>query len=352
MLQGINMISNPAKTPHISIVTPVYGCRDCLDTLYQQLVASLEKITPDFEIIMVNDASPDRAWETIVEFSRCDERVKGINFSRNFGQHYALSAGLHHAAGDWVVVMDCDLQDSPEEIGKLYAKAQEGFDVVFGKRVLRQDNPLKKLGSRFFWATYDYFTEQKSDHSVANFSIISRKVVDEYRKFSEQSRTYVLSIRWLGFKTVHIPIDHGQRETGKSSYTLRKLLRLAFEGIVSHSNKPLRLSIGFGFGMAFLAILFAGKLVYDFAFLSKPVAGWTSVMVSIYFLSGMLMANMGLLGVYLGKIFNETKGRPIYVIQDRVGFTDADWHSSDINSVAVTPYFGKHPVEHRNDKSG
>ena len=120
------MISNPDKTPHISVVTPVYGCRDCLDTLYQQLVTALEKITPDFEIIMVNDASPDHAWETIVEFSRRDERVKGINFSRNFGQHYALSAGLHHAAGDWVVVMDCDLQDSPEEIGKLYAKAQEG----------------------------------------------------------------------------------------------------------------------------------------------------------------------------------------------------------------------------------
>ncbi|MDC1286919.1 glycosyltransferase family 2 protein [Gammaproteobacteria bacterium] len=342
------MISNPDNPPHISVVTPVYGCRDCLDTLYQQLVAALEKITPDFEIIMVNDASPDHAWETIAEFSQRDKRVKGINFSRNFGQHYALSAGLHHAAGDWVVVMDCDLQDSPGEIGKLYAKAQEGFDVVFGKRVVRQDNSLKKLGSRLFWATYDYFTEQKSDHSVANFSIISRKVVDEYCKLSEQSRTYVLSIRWLGFKTVHIPIDHGLREVGRSSYTLRKLVHLAADGIVAHSNKPLKLAIGFGFGMAFVAILFALKLVYDFAFLSKPVAGWTSVMVSMYFLSGILMANMGLLGVYLGRIFNETKGRPIYVIQDQVGFTDANRHPFDTTGNTAPSYSRSHPAEHSN----
>ena len=318
------MTSKTAQAPHVSIVTPVYGCRACLYSLYERLRTTLEEITSDFEIIMVNDASPDDAWETIVELNRSDRRVKDVNFSRNFGQHFAISAGLHRAMGNWVVIMDCDLQDSPEEISKLYSKAQEGYDVVFGKRAMRQDNSFKKIGSRIFWAVFDYFTEQKSDHSVANFSIISRKVVKQFCSFSEQNRSYALSIRWLGFNQAEIPIKHNLREIGKSSYTLRKMLSLALDTIVSHSNKPLRLSIGLGFTMAFLAIVFAGKLVFDYILLSKPVEGWTSVMVSIYFLSGMLLANMGLLGLYMGKIFNETKGRPIYVIEDQVGFTGDD----------------------------
>ena len=329
------MTSNLVQTPHISVVTPVYGCRDCLGDLHRRLVETLEKITPDFEIIMINDASPDGAWDSITELSRIDRRVKGINFSRNFGQHFAISAGLHHAKGDWVVVMDCDLQDTPEEIDKLYIKAQQGFDVVFAKRVERQDNSIKKFGSHLFWVVFDYFTEQKSDSSIANFSIISRKVVNNFCKFSEQNRSFVLFIRWLGFKTAHIPIGHSLRTIGKSSYNFKKMVYLALDGIISQSNKPLRLSITFGFSIAFLSLLFASKLLFDYLFFSKPVAGWTSVMVSIYFLSGILLANMGLLGLYIGKIFNETKGRPLYVIDDQVGFTDIDDIIAD--SVRKTP---------------
>lgn len=314
------MSSTTNPVPHISIVTPVYGCKGCLISLHQRLVAALEPIASEFEIIMVNDASPDNAWETIVKLNSYDSRVKGINFSRNFGQHYAITAGLHHATGDWVVVMDCDLQDKPEEIPKLYRKAQEGYDVVFGKRVERQDNPLKKISSRLFWLIFDYFTEQHSDHTIANFSIISQKVVENFRCFSEQNRSFQLFVRWLGFKTVEIPLEHGEREEGKSSYTFRKLVNLALDGILSHSNKPLRLSITFGFLIAFLALVYTGKLVIGYIFWETPVAGWTSVMVSIYFLSGILMANMGLLGLYIGKIFNEVKGRPLYIVCDYSGF--------------------------------
>ncbi len=305
-----------SKKIHISVVTPVYGCENCLELLYQRLEATLETITAHFEIIMVNDASPDNAWKMIQHLASQDQRVKGINLSRNFGQHYAITAGLDYAKGEWVVVMDCDLQDQPEEIVKLYNKTQEGFDVVFGRRYARQDNYFKQLGSKLFYKVYGYFTETSVDNTVANFSIIAKKVVKEFRKLSEHSRSYPLFINWLGFNYACVDIEHAKRGEGKSAYTFRKLMHLAIDSIVSQSNKPLRLSIKFGFLMSFISVLYAIWLTIRYFIYSVPVEGWTSVMVSIYFLSGLLFCNMGFLGLYIGKIFDETKTRPLYIVQE------------------------------------
>lgn len=304
------------NNPHISIVTPVYGCCKSLNNLYERLNKTLSSITNDFEIIMVNDASPDNAWEAIKELAKKDDRVKGINLSRNFGQHYAITAGLDYANGYWVVVMDCDLQDQPEEITKLYNKAQEGYDIVFGRRVERQDSFFKKLSSKLFFKVYDYFTESKTDNSIANFSIISKKVVEEMRKLKEQNRSYPLFVNWLGFKRTSIEIVHSKREEGKSSYTLKKLIDLAIDGIVAQSNKPLKLSIKFGFIISFVSLLYTIWLVLRYFIFSIPVEGWTSMMVSFYFIGGLLFANMGFLGLYIGKIFDETKNRPLYVVSE------------------------------------
>ncbi len=302
----------------ISVVTPIYGCCSNLDLLYRELKEVLTSISKDFEIIMVNDASPDKAWDKIVFLSEKDSRVKGINLARNFGQHYAISAGLDFASGDWVVVMDCDMQDQPKEIIKLYNKAIEGYDVVFGRRAIRKDNFIKKMGSKLFYKIYSYFTDINIDSSIANFSIISSKVVKEFRKIKEQNRSYPLFINWLGFKNrANIDIEHAKREDGKSSYTFKKLINLAVDSIVSHSNKPLRLSIKFGFILSTLSIFYALWLVIGYFLYGVPVAGWTSVMVSIYFISGLLFANMGILGLYIGKIFNEVKDRPLYIIQNK-----------------------------------
>lgn len=306
-------MSNPV---HISVVTPVYGCSKSLAQLYTRLEKTLSTITHEFEIIMVNDASPDNAWESIKELAAKDSRVKGINFSRNFGQHRAITAGLDYAKGNWVVVMDCDLQDQPEEIIKLYNKAQEGYDVVFGRRHERKDSTFKQLGSTVFYKILDYFTESKVDSSIANFSIVSSKVIDELKKLKEQNRLYPLFINWLGFKRADINIEHASREEGKSSYTFSKLINLALDGIVSQSNKPLKMAIKFGFLMSFFSLMYATWLVVRFFIFSVPVEGWTSVMVSIYFIGGLLFANMGLLGLYIGKTFDETKNRPLYVIQE------------------------------------
>ena len=303
---------------HISVVTPVYGCGNTLHTLYSRLINTLTQITEDFEIIMVNDASPDNAWETIVKLAQQDKRVKGINFSRNFGQHRAITAGLDYAEGDWVVVMDCDLQDQPEEILKLYKKAQEGYEVVWGKRTYRKDHFLKKLSSNFFHVIYNYFTEQNKDSSIANFSIVSKSVIQHIAQLREQNRNYPIFIDWLGFKSTQIQINHAARDEGKSSYTFRKLINMAIDNIVSQSNKPLRLSITFGFLIAFGSFLFALYLIGRYITSGVPVAGWTSVMVSIYFIGGLLFANLGFLGLYIGKIFDETKNRPLYIIKETI----------------------------------
>jgi len=308
----------------LSVVTPVYGCSKTLEILYTRLHDTLTRITDDFEIIMVNDASPDNAWEVIQSLANKDSRVKGINLARNFGQHRAISAGLDFAEGEWVVVMDCDLQDQPEEILKLYNKTQEGYDIVFGKRLKRKDTFFKKFGSQLFHKVYNYFTESNTNNSTANFSIISSKVVSKIRLLREQSRAYSLVVNWVGFKRADINIEHAERPSGHSTYTLSKQINLAIDSIVSQSNKPLKLSIKFGFLLALFSFLYGTWLIIRYFIFSVPVQGWTSMMVSLYFIGGLLFANMGILGLYIGKTFDETKNRPLYIIKEMTFGTNAE----------------------------
>lgn len=300
--------------PHISVVIPVYQAESCLHELYRRLKASLETLTTDFEIILVEDRGGDRSWEVIRELAQVDSRVKGIQFSRNFGQHYGITAGLDHSDGDYVVVMDCDLQDRPEEIPKLYAKACEGYAVVYARRAVRQDHLLKRLSSKIFYAIFDYLIEQHSDPAIANFGVYSRKVIESYRSMRESVRTFPLFVRWLGFPSIAIDVEHAPRYRGSSSYTFDKLMHLAINSIVSQSNRPLRLSIKFGFFMAFCSLLVGSYYLLRYFLYSIPVAGWTSVIVSIYFLAGLFFINTGFIGLYVGRIYDETKRRPLYVI--------------------------------------
>ena len=300
--------------PHISIVTPVYGCAQALPELYKRLVKTLTPITENFDIIMVNDHSPDEAWKIISDLAQKDPRVKGIDLSKNFGQYHAITAGLDYAEGDWVVVMDCDLQDQPEEIQKLYKKAQEGYDVVFGRRYERKDTFLKKSTSYIFHRTFEMLSGMKDDPGTSNFSIVARRVVKYLRRMREQSRYYPAFVDWLGFKRAIIDIEHAPRAHGKSSYSIDKLVNLAIDTIISHSNKPLKISVKLGFVMTFLSLLYAFKLFVGYFIYGIDVPGWTSVMVSIYILAGLLFALIGIAGLYIGKIFNETKHRPLYVI--------------------------------------
>ena len=304
--------------PHISVVTPVYGCRTCLGQLYVRLQSTLEKISRDFEIIMVDDSSPDNAWAVIEELCARDSRVKGIRLSRNFGQHYAITAGLDHVSGEWVVVMDCDLQDQPEEILKMYARAKEGFDVVFGRRVNRQDGFLKRTSSRAFTALMSFLMDQKLDPTTANFGVYRRSVIDGFKRIRDVDRSFPVFVLWLGFRRTAVDIEHAKRAEGKSSYTLGKLISFAVSTITSYSNKPLILSIYFGLIMSGCSLLTGVYFVLRFLHRGVGVEGWTSLMVSLYFIGGLLFANLGIIGLYVGKAFNQAKGRPLYVIREAV----------------------------------
>lgn len=303
-----------SNTPHISVVIPVYKCADCLHELYRRLVITLDKINSNFEIIFVNDASPQNDWEIIKELINHDSRVKGINLARNFGQHHAITAGLDLSIGKWIIVMDGDLQDQPEEIHKLYQKAQEGFEIVFGRRFNRQDGYFKKQCSRIFYKLFSYLTETKQDETIANYGIYHRKVIDTILIMRENLRYFPTAVRWVGFRSTSIDICHGRRNVGLSSYSFKKRLNLALNVIVAFSDKPLKIIAKLG---ATLAALSFGYAIYIFLLSitkNRPVEGWSSLMVSIWFLSGIIISILGISGLYISRTFDEVKKRPIYVI--------------------------------------
>ena len=300
----------------ISVVTPVYNAVSILPLLYERLVVCLEQITNEFEIIFVNDGSPDCPWSAIQELAAKDERVVGVNLSRNFGQHSAITAGLNYSTGDWIVVMDCDLQDQPEEIKKFYAKAQEGYDIVFGRRVDRQDSFLKKFFSRLFYKIFGYLTETKQDPTVANFGIYSRKVVDAVLSMNDYIRCFPVMVRWVGFKSIAIDIDHAERCNGCSSYSFKKLVTLAFNVIISFSDKPLRIVVKLGSFISLVSFLYALYIVFSVFGGSDKLLGWPSIIVSMSFFSGLIIFIIGIVGLYIGKIFEGTKRRPIYIVDN------------------------------------
>jgi dolichol-phosphate mannosyltransferase len=308
-------MTNPASHPHISVVIPVYKARDCLAELYRRLEQALAPINPDFELVLVEDGGEDGTWEEIALLAQRDERVKGVKLSRNFGQHYAITAGLDYATGDWVVVMDCDLQDQPEEIGKLYHKAQEGFDLVFARRQSRNDSLYRRLSSNLFTLLYNYLGDIKVDNSIANFSISSSRVIDCVRQFRERNRSFQILLNSVGFRRGYVNVAHSARFAGESSYTFGKLLDLAIQCIVSQSNKPLRLSIRFGFALSLLSVVYGVIIVVRYLSSGITVPGWTTLVVLVCFLGGLGFANLGILGLYLGKAFDELKGRPLYCVE-------------------------------------
>lgn len=301
---------------HISVVIPVYKAEACLQELYSRLVSSLTKITSEFEIILVEDCGGDASWNIIKQLASTDNRVLGLKFSRNFGQHYGITAGLDHCKGDWVVVMDCDLQDQPEEIINLYQKAQEGYEIVLGRLIKRKHPLLKRFTSWCFYKVLNYFLDINHDGSVGNFRIMSRKVVKGFREMRENLRYFGGLIHWLGYSTAVIEIQHAKRIHGKSNYTFKKLIKLASETIIAYSDKPLRLSVKFGFLMAAFAFLYGIYIIVKALLNHSPVLGWSSLMVSIYFIGGIILGTLGIIGIYLGKTFDEVKKRPLYILSE------------------------------------
>ncbi len=299
----------------ISTVVPVYGCPEAVKPLCERVAVTVKQIADDYEIILVNDACPRNSWQEIEKVCEQDQHVIGIEMARNFGQIRAITAGLDYCDGDWIVVMDCDLQDRPEGILELYRKAQEGYDVVFARRKDRKDKESVKLLSRGFYKIYDYFTDGHYDNSICNFSISKKEVIQQYCQMREQNRAYTLFLKWLGFKQTAIDIEADERLAGKSGYNFRKKIRMATEFITAQSNKPLMFAVRLGFFFSIGAFTYIIWQLINFFTTGDLPSGWTSTIVSVYLLGGLILFFMGVLGIYIGYIFNEVKGRPLYVIR-------------------------------------
>ncbi len=304
--------------PLISIVSPVYKAEFIVHELVKRIVEETSKITSDFEIVLVEDCGPDHSWARIAEEAAADTRVKGIRLSRNFGQQYAITAGLDAARGDYVVVMDCDLQDNPKYIADLYTKALEGNDIVYTKKNERKHSAIKNLLAGFFFWVFNFLTNnQRADSKTGAFSMLSRKAVNAFRSVKEYHRHYLMILRSIGFKSDHIVVIHEERFEGKTSYSLAKLISLAINGIASQSDKLLRLSISLGFALFFISILWSSYLIYLYFSYNIP-AGYTSIMVMLLLSTGLIMMSIGITGLYISKIFDQVKSKPLYIIDKTI----------------------------------
>ena len=302
----------------ISIVSPVYRAEKILPILVSEINLVMERIGEDYEIILVDDRSPDNSWEVMKVLSSQNPKIKSIRLSRNFGQHSAIFAGLTKTKGDWVVVMDCDMQDQPKEIAKLYKKALEGYDIVLGQRENRKDKFLKKLSSKLFYKVFNYLSGGHFNNEIGNFGIYRKKAIDSILNINDYIKFFPLFINWVGFKSISIPIEHGEREEGKSSYSISRLLKLAFNVIISFSDKPLRLFINFGLGISILSFILGIYYLYLAITHRITQPGFSSLILSIWFLSGIIIRCIGIVGVYLGKTFDQAKNRPTFIIDEEL----------------------------------
>ena len=302
----------------VSVVSPVYKGEKMVSELVRRNVEALQTITKDYEIILVNDASPDESWREIEKECARNPKVKGLNLSRNFGQHYAITAGLAYTSGDWVVVMDCDLQDRPEEIPNLYKKAQEGYDSVLAQRIQRSHGWFKKMGSKLFYKVFSYLTETKQDASVANFGIYNRKVIDAVLSMGDAMRYFPTQIQWVGFKKTYLPIQHDERAEGKSTYNLSRLFRLAFDTIISFSDKPMRLMVQMGLFVTLISFVVGIAFIVRYCLGLIEVMGFASLIISLWLLGGIIISLIGIVGIYLGKLFEKAKERPTFIVNEKL----------------------------------
>jgi glycosyltransferase involved in cell wall biosynthesis len=316
------MADDRTPTPSLSIVVPVYGCAGCLEALVERCLAALPG--ESLEILLVDDASPDGAWARIAELAALHPGVRGLKLARNFGQHPAIYAGLAHARGTHVAVMDCDLQDAPEELPGLLARARAGIDIVQAQRVSRRDGIGKRLSSWCFYALLGWLSGVPQDHRVANFGVYSRRVVQLVLAMPEADRCFPLMVRWTGLPAEVHPVAHAPRASGRSSYTLRRALRLALSIVLAHSDKPLRLVVAGGMAVAGVAVLIVLAAIWLYAIGYTGVAGYTSIIASIWLLSGILMFSMGVVGLYVGQVFKDGKRRPAYVLDRALPADDGD----------------------------
>jgi glycosyltransferase involved in cell wall biosynthesis len=315
----------------VSVVVPCFNEQTVLPELFKRLSAAAAAWNMDYEVICVDDGSHDDTWELLKQQHAADPRWRCLSFARNFGHQIAVSAGLHYAIGDAVIVSDADLQDPPEEISKLIQKWREGYEVVYAVRQKRKENFLKRACYWGFYRMMSFLVPFEIPLDAGDFCLVSRRVVNVINAMPERSR-FVRGLRaWVGFKQIGISYEREARAAGSSKYNMRKLFKLAWDGIFSFSAVPLRLAAYLGFIVSLVAFLgalftFCQKMfATEFAAIGlAPSAGFPTIVISILFLGGVQLICLGILGEYLGRVYDEVKGRPLWIIRDSAGLRAAD----------------------------
>jgi dolichol-phosphate mannosyltransferase len=309
----------------LSVVIPVLNEVDNILPLYERLKETIESISPEHEIIFVNDGSSDGTEEAIIKLRDEDPCVKLLSFSRNFGHEMANSAGFRNAKGKAVVIIDGDLQDPPELIKSMYEKYQEGFDVVYAKRRKRaKESFMKKLTSKMFYRFMKYMSYVELPLDTGDFRLLSRRVVDEINKMNEHNRFFRGITHWVGFNVTYIEYDRDGRHAGQTKYNYFKLMRLAIDAIMSFSYKPLKIFSVFGISMSIFSFLFMFYWIIFKLVTNRPIDGWTSLVSIVLFCSGILMLQISVLGEYIARIYEEVRKRPLYIIAKQEGIPKED----------------------------
>jgi glycosyltransferase involved in cell wall biosynthesis len=301
----------------ISVIIPVFNEEKNISSVYNRCISVLSLIGESFELIFINDGSKDKTFQLVYQLSATDARVKYINLSRNFGHQIAVSAGLDACNGSYAVIIDADLQDPPELISNLYTKAQEGFDVVYAKRQLRKGETFfKSITAKFFYRLLKKITTINIPLDTGDFRIISRKVINVLKQMPEQQKFLRGQIAWVGFNQTAVEYQREERTAGTSGYTVKKMMRLAMDGITSFSNLPLRIATIAGFlvsGITFCVALYA---LYSRFIAKDYVPGWTSIIISVLFIGGVQLITIGIIGEYISRISSNVRNRPLYVVSE------------------------------------
>ncbi len=302
--------------PQISVIIPLYNEEQNLPLLHKELVAVLKDLNKSYEIIFVDDGSRDNSFETIKGLLREDENIVGLSLSRNFGHQVALLAGIEHSSGETVIMMDADFQHPPGIIEDLYNKYSEGYDIVNTRRIdSKKTGFLKRATSKLYYKLINLLSDVKIEPASSDFRLMNRKAVEAFLRFREKNRFTRGLISWMGFRQTIVEYDASERFSGKSKYTVRKMLGFGMDGITSFSSKPLRVTYYIGFVIVILGLFYALYAIVQH-FRGATVPGWTSILVSVLIIGGVQLLSLGIIGEYIARIYNEAKGRPVYFIRE------------------------------------
>ena len=311
---------SPRKSRKLSLVVPVLNEERNIPTLYQAVQAELARIGAEWELIFVDDGSTDGSVAAVLELHGRDARVKLLSLSRNFGHQNALTAGMDHATGDAVIMMDADLQHPPSLIGELVGRWQEGYEVVYTLRELTDDaGPFKRLSASIFYRIFRALSGVDLPANAADFRLLDRKVVEAFRQIRERTRFLRGLTSWVGFRSAAVPYRASSRRAGQSKYGFRRMLGFGIDGLVSFSATPLYLSIYLGLMLALAGGVYLIYVLYSRFVTGDVVPGWTSLIILVMLIGGVQLSLMGIIGIYIGRVYEEAKGRPLYLVDRRVG---------------------------------